>query len=83
MWNPYIYVSLSLPAASAASSSAARQELLDAIAAKKGDDGVIKALRELAKSNPTQRPAKSDLLYGKWKLLWASDNSEVSIATRK
>ena len=61
----------------------ARQQLLSAIAAKKGDDGVISALRELAKSNPTQSPAKSDTLYGKWKLLWASDNSEVSIATRR
>ena len=70
-------------AVSASNSDAARQELLDAIAAKKGDEGVIKALRELQKSNPTQKPAKTDLLYGKWKLLWASDNSEVSIATRK
>lgn len=56
---------------------------MSAIAAKKGDDGVISALRELAKSNPTPSPAKSDTLYGKWKLLWASDNSEVSIATRR
>ena len=75
--------SLFLTAVSAATSGDARQQLLDAIKAKKGDDGVIAALRELAKSNPTRSPAKSDLLYGKWKLLWASDNSEVSIATRR
>ena len=61
----------------------ARERLLSAIAAKKGDDGVIAALRELAKSNPTPKPNKGDVLFGKWKLLWASDNSEVSIATRK
>jgi hypothetical protein len=61
----------------------ARQRLLSAIAAKKGDDGVIAALRELAKTNPTPAPNKGDVLFGKWKLLWASDNSEVSIATRR
>jgi len=61
----------------------ARQQLLSAIAAKKGDDNVIPALRELAKSNPTSKPNKGDVLFGKWKLLWASDNSEVSIATRR
>ena len=70
-------------AAVSAADGDARQQLLKAIAAKKGDEGVISALRELAKSNPTSAPAKSDTLYGKWKLLWASDNSEVSIATRK
>lgn len=61
----------------------ARQRLLSAIAAKKGDEGVIASLRELAKSNPTSAPNKGDVLFGKWKLLWASDNSEVSIATRR
>ena len=67
----------------AATSSDARQRLLEAVAAKKGDSAVIPALRELAKSNPTPKPARSEILYGKWKLLWASDNSEVSIATRR
>ena len=77
------YESFHFTTVSAADTDAARKELLAAIAAKKGDDGVIKALRELQKANPTPKPAKTDLLYGKWKLLWASDNSEVSIATRK
>ncbi|CAL8472029.1 g11571 [Coccomyxa elongata] len=66
------------PLTASAESSDARQALLDAIAAKKGDDEVIAALRKLAKQNPTSSPAKSPTIYGKWKLLWASSNAEVS-----
>ena len=55
----------------------ARQALMDAIAAKKGDDEVIAALRKLAEENPTPSPAKSPTIYGRWKLLWASSNAEA------
>jgi hypothetical protein len=55
----------------------ARQALLDAIAAKKGDDEVIAALRKLAEENPTPSPAKSPTIFGEWKLLWASSNAEA------
>ncbi|KAK9815808.1 hypothetical protein WJX72_009896 [[Myrmecia] bisecta] len=67
-------------ARAAGNATEARQQLLDAIAANKG---VEEALRQLASYNPTSKPALSPQLKGKWKLLWASDNSEVSIATRK
>ena len=59
-----------------------RDELLSAIKANKDDD-IEKALRALSESNPTRAPAKSDKLFGKWKLLWASPNSEVAKATRR
>ncbi len=52
---------------------------MDAIAAKKGDDEVIAALRKLAEQNPTSSPAKSPTIYGKWKLLWASSNAEACV----
>ena len=58
-------------------SAGARQALLDAIAAKKGDDEVIAALRKLAEENPTRAPGKSPTIYGRWKLLWASSNAEA------
>ncbi|CAK0783265.1 hypothetical protein CVIRNUC_006464 [Coccomyxa viridis] len=66
----------SIPQARA--SSDARQALLDAINGKKGDEEVIGLLRELAKQNPTSSPAKSETIFGKWNLLWASENAEVS-----
>ncbi len=52
---------------------------MDAIAAKKGDDEVIAALRKLAEQNPTSSPAKSPTIYGEWKLLWASSNAEARV----
>lgn len=60
-----------------------REELLSAIKANKSDEEVEKALRALSDQNPTRAPAKSDKLFGKWKLLWASSNSEVAKATRR
>ncbi|KAK9836620.1 hypothetical protein WJX74_004557 [Apatococcus lobatus] len=57
-----------------------KKKLFDAIAADKGVEDVM---RELESQNPTPRPAKSDLVYGRWKLLWASDNSEVANATKR
>jgi len=57
--------------------------LLSAIKANKSDEEVEKALRALSDQNPTRAPAKSDKLFGKWKLLWASSNSEVAKATRR
>lgn len=62
---------------------ALREELLSAIKANKSDEEVEKALRALSDQNPTRAPAKSDKLFGKWKLLWASSNSEVAKATRR
>ena len=56
----------------------ARQALLDAINGKKGDEEVIGLLRELAKQNPTSSPANSETIFGKWNLLWASENAEAS-----
>lgn len=50
---------------------------MDAIAAKKGDDEVIAALRKLAESNPLKAPARSPKIFGEWKLLWASSNAEA------
>lgn len=58
-------------------SADARQALLDAIDAKKGDEEVISALRELAKENKTSSPAKSEKIFGEWNLLWASENAEA------
>ena len=55
----------------------ARQRLLDAINAKKGDEDVIAALRELAKENSTAGAARSPALAGRWNLLWASSNAEA------
>ena len=60
------------------SSADARQALLDAINGKKGDEEVVGLLRELAKQNPTSAPAKSETIFGKWNLLWASENAEAS-----
>lgn len=66
-----------------AGDAALREELLSAIKANKSDEDVEKALRALSDQNPTRAPAKSDKLFGKWKLLWASSNSEVAKATRR
>lgn len=55
----------------------ARQRLLYAINAKKGDEDVIAALRELAKENSTAGAARSPALAGRWNLLWASSNAEA------
>ena len=55
----------------------ARQRLLDAIKARKGDEEVISLLRELAKSNATANAARSPALPGRWNLLWASSNAEA------
>ena len=63
--------------------SALREQLLSAIKENKSDEEVEKALRALSDQNPTRAPAKSDKLFGKWKLLWASSNSEVAKATRR
>lgn len=63
--------------------AALREELLSAIKDKKSDEAVEKALRALSEQNPTKAPASSDKLFGKWKLLWASPNSEVAKATRR
>ena len=60
-----------------------RDALLSAIKSKGSDEEIEKLLRELSAKNPTARPARSDKLYGKWKLLWASPNSEVANATRR
>jgi hypothetical protein len=60
-----------------AGAAEARQALLDAIEAKKGDDEVIAALRKLAQYNPLPAPAKSPKIFGEWKLLWASANAEA------
>lgn len=59
-----------------------RDELLSAIKTN-NDEDIEKALRALSEQNPTRAPAKSDKLFGKWKLLWASPNSEVAKATRR
>ena len=66
-----------------AGDKALREELLSAIKANNSDEAVEKALRALSNQNPTRAPAKSDKLFGKWKLLWASPNSEVAKATRR
>lgn len=63
--------------------AALREQLLSAIKENKSDEEVEKALRALSDQNPTRAPAKSDKLFGKWKLLWASSNSEVAKATRR
>ncbi len=60
-----------------------RDALLSAIRSKGSDEEIEKLLRELSAKNPTASPARSDKLYGKWKLLWASPNSEVANATRR
>ena len=65
-----------------AGDKALRDKLLSAIKENKDDD-IEKALRALSEQNPTRAPAKSDKLFGKWKLLWASPNSEVAKATRR
>ena len=57
----------------------ARQRLLDAIKARKGDEEVISLLRELAKSNATANAARSPALPGRWNLLWASSNAEARL----
>lgn len=59
-----------------------REKLLTAIKGDK-DDEIEKALRALSEQNPTKGPARSDKLFGKWKLLWASPNSEVAKATKR
>lgn len=61
----------------------ARSALLEAIKQKKSDDEVERLIRELSQQNPTKAPARSDKLKGKWRLLWASANSEVANATRR
>lgn len=63
----------------AAASDDLRQQLLAAIAAKKG---VQEAIDRIAEINPTPKPNKSDKVDGKWKLLWSSDVAEVSKVTR-
>lgn len=63
----------------AAASNDPRQQLLAAIAAKKG---VQEAIDQIAEINPTPKPNKSDKVDGKWKLLWSSDVAEVSKVTR-
>lgn len=65
-----------------AGDKALRDELLSAIKTN-NDEDIEKALRALSEQNPTRAPAKSDKLFGKWKLLWASPNSEVAKATRR
>lgn len=59
-----------------------REKLLTTIKGGK-DDEIEKALRALSEQNPTKGPARSDKLFGKWKLLWASPNSEVAKATKR
>ncbi|KAK9836995.1 hypothetical protein WJX81_005375 [Elliptochloris bilobata] len=71
-----------LPLPAHATEADARQRLLDAIKAKKGDEEVITVLRELAKSNSTAGAARSPALAGRWNLLWASSNAEVSRVKR-
>lgn len=63
----------------AAASDDLRQQLLDAIADKKG---VQEAIDRIAAVNPTPKPNKSDKVDGRWKLLWSSDVAEVSKVTR-
>ena len=67
----------------AADTQQMRDALLSAIKSKGSDEEIEKLLRELSAKNPTAKPARSDKLYGKWKLLWASPNSEVANATRR
>lgn len=48
-------------------------------AAALDDEGAVEAAAEaLAECNPTPLPAASDLLAGKWQLLWSSPGSDYS-----
>lgn len=58
--------------------AALRQQLLSCISAGGSQEEVYKAIELLAPFNPTENPARSELLQGNWTLLWSSDAAEVT-----
>ncbi|GJP31865.1 hypothetical protein CLOM_g15489 [Closterium sp. NIES-68] len=57
-----------------------QERLLQAIQRRQA--GVEQLLAPVAAVNPTHRPASSDLLPGRWRLLWSSQSSEANRVQR-